>query len=160
FLESTAAGLVGSVFGAALGILMAWVIAAYMSRTLAQTVGFEQRVSELAIDPQLIAVGIAIGIVTSIIAAWIPARSAARVDPVQALQKGKYQVLSAGENRRRRRLAFVSAVLAIGCLFVSYSKPFFYAGYVLMVIAGLLLAPALTLLLSKALRPVLKRFLP
>ena len=38
---------------------------------------------------------------TSIVAAAIPARSAARVDPVQALQKGKYQVLSAGENRLR-----------------------------------------------------------
>ena len=35
-------------------------------------------------------------------AAVIPARSAARVDPVQALQKGKYQVLSAGESRGSR----------------------------------------------------------
>jgi putative ABC transport system permease protein len=160
FLESASAGLVGSAIGAVLGILMAWVIAAYMSTTLEQAVGFAQRVNQLDLDPGLIAIAIAIGVGTSIFAAWIPARSAARIDPVQALQKGKYQVLSAGENRRRRLTAFAVAALSLGCFFVSYSKPFFYAGYVLMVITGLLLAPALTLLLAKALRPVLKRLLP
>ena len=50
----------------------------------------------------------------------IPARDAARVDPVQALQKGKYQVLSAGESRARaicggRRCGAVSiACLCVG----------------------------------------------
>jgi putative ABC transport system permease protein len=160
FLESIAAGLVGSAAGVALGVVMSRVIAAYMSRTLAQTVGFEQRVTELSVDPKLLAAGMIIGVLTSIIAAWIPARSAARVDPVQALQKGKYQVLSAGENRRRRWMALSTCLLSIGCLFVSSSKPLFYTGYILMVITGLLLAPAMTALLSKALRPVLKALLP
>ena len=54
------AGLVGSGAGAGLGIVMAWVIAAYMSRTLAQTVGFEQRVTELSVDPKLLAAGMVI----------------------------------------------------------------------------------------------------
>src|SRR5262249_42035112 len=84
----------------------------------------------------------------------------ARVDPVQALQKGKYQVLSAGENRNRRWMALLASLISIGCLFLSDSKPFFYAGYVMMILAGLLLAPALTLVFAKALRPLLKRILP
>src|SRR5262245_21444130 len=130
-----------------------------MSGVLDQTAGVAQRVTELAVDPRLIVVAVLGGIVTSIVAAWIPARNASRVDPVQALQKGKYQVLSAGENRRRRWMAFVVSVISIVCLFLSYSKPFFYAGHVLMIVAGLLLAPTLTLFLSKALRPILKRFL-
>ncbi len=53
------------------------------------------------------AAALAIGVATSIVAALVPARNAARVDPVQALQKGKYQVLSAGENRVRGVLAAV-----------------------------------------------------
>ena len=53
---------------------------------------------------------------TSMIAAFLPARNAARVDPVQALQKGKYQVLSAGENRRRKIAAAAAVVLALICL--------------------------------------------
>jgi putative ABC transport system permease protein len=160
FLESITAGLVGSALGAGAGILMASAITSYMSVVLEQTTGFAQRVNEIVLDPRLIAAGIAIGVTTSVFAAWIPARSAARVDPVQALQKGKYQVLSAGENRRRRWMALLVCLVSIGCLFLSYSKPFFYAGYVLMIVAGLLLAPALTLLLSKMLRPILKRVLP
>jgi putative ABC transport system permease protein len=160
FLESAIAGLVGSAIGAFIGIVMAWAIAAYMSNILELTVGFAQRVNELVLSPQLIAAAIAIGTGTSIFAAWIPARSAARIDPVQALQKGKYQVLSAGENRKRRILAFAAALFSGGCLFVSFSKPFFYTGYVLMVITALLLAPALTLLLAKGLRPLLKWLLP
>jgi len=160
FLESLVAGSVGSVLGAFAGVAMAAGITQYMSTVLEQTAGFTQRVTELAVDPILIATALAIGIVTSTFAAWIPARSAARVDPVHALQKGKYQVLSAGENRRRRWMAAVAFLISIVCLLLSSSKLLFYTGYVLMIIAGLLLAPALTLLLSKALRPVLKRVLP
>jgi hypothetical protein len=35
-----------------------------------------------------------VGIVTSVLAAVVPARDAAHVDPVQALQKGRYQLIS------------------------------------------------------------------
>jgi putative ABC transport system permease protein len=159
-LESAIAGFVGSAAGAVLGIVGAWGIAAYMSSILEQTIGVAQRVTELAVDPTLVGAGMAIGLGTSIFAAWIPARNAAGVDPVQALQKGKYQMLSAGENRRRRRMALALSVTSLLCLFLSSAKFFFYSGYILMVLAGLLLAPTLTLLLSKALRPILKMTFP
>jgi putative ABC transport system permease protein len=160
FMESVAAGIVGSAFGVGVGIAMASVVTRYMSNVLEQAAGFAQRVSQLALDPALLALAMGIGIGTSIFAAWIPARSAARVDPVQALQKGKYQVLSAGESRRRRRMAFVVGALSFATLFLSSSKFFFYTGYISMIVAGLLLTPALTLLLSTALRPILKSVLP
>ena len=54
-------------------------------------------------------VAVAIGMLTSLVAAAIPARSAARVDPVQALKKGSHQILSADENRFRLGLAAVLA---------------------------------------------------
>lgn len=160
FFESLGAGILGSTLGAGLGLLIAWVISGYMSSILEQVSGYAQSAAQLEIDPMLIAAGMVIGIVTSIVAAWIPARSAARVDPVQALQKGKYQVLSAGENRRRRWMALTLFLGSVACLFVSDSKPFFYTGFVLMIAACLLLAPALTLLLAKLLRPVLKAIAP
>jgi putative ABC transport system permease protein len=160
FLESAGAGLLGSAIGAGVGVVMASVVSTYMSGVVEQAAGVAQRVSELTVDPNLIAAGMVIGIGTSIFAAWIPARSAARVDPVQALQKGKYQVLSAGENRRRRWMALAAALLSLACLFLSSSRLIFYTGCILMNVAGLLLAPALTLLLAKVLRPILKWILP
>ena len=159
-LESIIAGGLGSVLGAVLGITAALAIARYMSAVMEAAGGVAQRVTELQIDPGLMATGIVIGVSTSIFAAWIPARNAAQIDPVKALQKGNYQVLSVGENRRRRWMAAAALLIATVCLLFSSSKAFFYSGYILMMGAGLLLAPALTLLLSTALRPILKRLLP
>src|SRR5438132_12883978 len=135
-LESVIAGFVGSILGAALGMVAALAIARYLSVVLEAVGGIAQRVTELDVDPVLITAGIVIGILTSIVAAWIPSRSAARVDPVQALQKGKYQILSAGENRRRRWMAVATFVASITCLFFSSSKWIFYAGYVSIIAAG------------------------
>ena len=73
-----------------------------ISNMLEGIYGVAERAEEVSADPRLLGAAIAIGIATSMIAAWLPARSASRVDPVQALQKGKYQVLTAGENRARR----------------------------------------------------------
>src|SRR5687767_6402221 len=93
------------------------------------------------------------------IAAWLPARNAARVDPVQALQKGKYQVLTAGENRARRLMSAVMMGAALVLLWVGESF-WFYAGYTLIIVAALLLVPTLALWFARALRPVLKWLRP
>jgi putative ABC transport system permease protein len=104
---------------------------------------------------------LSIGVLSSLIAAWIPAGNAAKVDPVQALQKGKYQVLTAGENRARRLLAlFAVAVSAASLTLGEYHRGFFYSGYMLAVIAVLLLAPALALICARALRPLMRLIRP
>ena len=159
-MESALAGFAGSVLGAVVGIAGAQALATTMSELTQAMVGVPQKTNELVISPWLLVVAILIGVATSVVAAWIPARNASAVDPVQALQKGKYQVLSAGENRRRRVAAAALAAVSIGTLFFAAWKPAFYTGYVLMIGAGLLLAPALTLLLARAIRPLLRRILP
>jgi putative ABC transport system permease protein len=159
-IESALAGLVGSLLGVGAGVLSARVLAVTMGQLVEEIVGVAQRTSEAAMDPWLIATALIIGIATSVIAAWIPARNAAAVDPVQALQKGKYQVLSAGENRRRRIAAACLLTGSLVTLVFASWKPAFYAGYVMMIGAGLLFAPTLTLLLARGIRPLLRRVLP
>jgi putative ABC transport system permease protein len=160
-LESILAGLVGSLIGGLAGMAVARALADTMSEVIGrQVAGAAERTSEIFINPSLLAFGVLIGVATSIVAAWIPARSAAAVDPVRALQKGKYQVMSAGENRRRRRLA-VAFIFISGITFAFRSwKPAFYTGYLLMIGAALLFAPTMTLILARLIRPVLKRILP
>jgi putative ABC transport system permease protein len=159
-LESALAGLVGSVLGAGFGIGGAQVLAKGMGEITQAMVGVPQKTSEVVLNPWLLVVAVLIGIATSIVAAWIPARNASGVDPVQALQKGKYQVLSAGENRRRRVAAAILATMSVITLLFASWKPAFYTGYLLMIGAGLLLAPALTLVLARVIRPLLRRILP
>jgi putative ABC transport system permease protein len=160
FIESILAGLVGSALGVVLGLAGALAVARYISVILEQAGGVAQRVTQVDINPPLVAAGMIAGVGTSILGAWIPARNAARVDPIKALQKGIYQVPSSGENRRRRRTALVFVGLSVLCLLFPHATPVFYAGYILMILAGLLLTPTMTLWLSKAGRPLLKRVLP
>jgi putative ABC transport system permease protein len=160
-IESVLAGLVGSSIGAIGGMIVARALAESMAAIIRQQVsGAGERTTEIAINPWLVLTGILIGVATSIIAAWIPARSASAVDPVKALQKGKYQVIAAGESRKRRRIAMAFVVISIAALALGSWKPAFYAGYLLMIVASLLFAPTLTLILARLLRPFLRRLLP
>ena len=110
-VESAVAGLVGSTIGRRVRLPLARGI----GRDLGQHAGGRLRPRPAAGGHRharrCSAWRSASGVATSIVAAYIPARQAARVDPVQALQKGRYQVLSAGENRMRRRIALALAAV-------------------------------------------------
>jgi putative ABC transport system permease protein len=159
-LEGALAGLFGSLAGFAAGLALARVLAGYTTGVAQSVYGVSESAREIAIEPGLFAAALGMGVATSLVAAWIPARSAARVDPVQALQKGKHQVLSAGENRLRRRVAAGLALVSAVCLAAAPYGVVFYLGYALMVVAVLLLTPALALWLARALRPLLKWLRP
>ena len=154
--ESAVTGLIGSIGGVLFGLVIARGIAASIGSLISDVYGVAQQVSETATRPALLAASVAIGIVTSIVAALVPARNAARVDPVQALQKGKYQVLSAGESRVRLTLAAVLGAISIVCLSMPASRVVFYTGFFLAIVVALLLTPLLSLELSRAIRPLLK----
>src|SRR3954467_8608147 len=150
--ESAVTGLVGSIGGVLFGIVIARGIAASIGSLISDVYGVAQHADELSTILPLLLLALAIGVGTSIVAAAIPARNAARVDPVQALQKGKYQVLSAGESRARGVAAAVCGVISIGCLVAANSRPLFYLGYALAIVVALLLGPLLSLALAKAIR--------
>src|SRR5438093_6312604 len=158
--ESAATGLIGSLGGLAFGIVIARGIAATIGGLINDVYGVAQRADDVAADPMLLGTALAIGTATSIVAALIPARSAARVDPVQALQKGKYQVLSAGESRIRAALAVGLGVVSLVCLTFGRSRLIFYTGYFLGIAVALLLSPLLSLALSRGIRPALKWLWP
>ncbi len=154
--ESAVTGLIGSIGGLAFGILIARGIAATIGALISDVYGVAQHAGEVSTSPGLLLLALAIGIGTSIVAAAIPAHSAASVDPVQALQKGKYQILSQGESRLRAVLGLLLGAVSVVCLGIGSSRPVFYAGYALAIVVALLISPLLSLILAKALRPILK----
>jgi len=158
--ESAITGLIGSIGGAGFGLLIARGIAASIGTLIADVYGVAQHTDDIATSPALLGGAVALGVATSMIAASIPARNAARVDPVQALQKGRYQVLSAGESRLRVVLAAIGGAVSIVCLSTARSRPIFYVGYMLAIVVALLLGPLLSLALATAIRPLLKWLRP
>jgi putative ABC transport system permease protein len=157
-VESAVSGVIGSILGIILGIIGARAMVGTISGMLEGIYGVAERAEEVSADPRLLGGALVIGVLTSMMAAWLPARSASRVDPVQALQKGKSQVLTAGENRARRATAAALMVVAVVCLW--FGSIWFYAGYVLVIVAALLLVPTVALWCARGLRPVLKWLRP
>ena len=158
--ESVVAGLFGSVLGLIAGIAIARGMTSYIGSLLGEIYGIAQKADEISTNPTLMMFAVVLGVITSVVAAVIPARSAARVDPVQALQKGRYQQLSPGENRIRRIAALVVAIAAGACLLLDRYRIFFYVGDALTVLAALLLTPTLALWLARVLRPLLRWMRP
>ncbi|HUE04930.1 MAG TPA: FtsX-like permease family protein [Bryobacteraceae bacterium] len=158
--ESAIAGLAGSAVGIGFGLLMAQGLTASTNAFMEGVMGASANADHMLVRPWLLVAAAAMGVVTCMIAAFLPARNAARVDPVTALQKGQYQVLSAGENRRRRAAALAAIAVAAGCIIFGRSQAAFFTGYFLAVLAMLLLTPALSLYLSKLLRGPLKWLRP
>src|SRR6185295_16105294 len=142
--ESAVSGLVGTEVGVAFGILLARAMAGYIGGLLTEIYGVAQTQGDLTLDPLLIGVAVAMGLATSLVAAVIPARSAAGVDPVKALQKGGFQSLGEGENRARRRWAIASGVLSVVALAFHRFGIVTYVGFVLAILAAVLLSPALS----------------
>lgn len=158
--ESAVAGLFASTLGVIAGIAMARGIAGYIGTFMGEVYGMSEPAQQITANPSLIALAVCIGVATSVIAAFIPARNAARIDPVKALQKGRYQSLSEGENRKRRAMAVACAALALLCQLLGERGALLYAGYLLTLFAALLLTPAIGLWMSRLIRPVLKRLSP
>ena len=90
-------GVVGSVLGALLGALLAGVISSIYTGEL----GIPSRVTDVRATTVL--AGVAIGLLASIAAAWVPARRAASMNPAQAM-RGVAPIGSGGESLLERML--------------------------------------------------------
>ena len=159
-VESAVSGSVGTAVGIAFGIALAHGMAGYIGALLSDVYGVAQNPGEVSVEPWLAATAAALGLATSLIAAFIPARAAATVDPVKALQKGRSQSLSVGESRTRRRWAFACAGASLAAFLFSSGGYVFYGGAVLMVMAAVLLCPTGSLWVAYGLRPVLSWMRP
>jgi putative ABC transport system permease protein len=158
--ESVVVGAVGSFLGLLAGIAIARGIAYGIGALISDVYRLQQTIDQTAMSPALLSVAFVIGIAASMIGAALPARQAARLDPIQAMRKGRLYSLSSGESRARTIAAAALALASTICLVAGGSRVIFYSGYLLAMAAALLLGPVLTLGLSKAARPLLKWLRP
>ena len=103
-LEAFVVGLVGSVLGLGLGVLLALAIRAVFAR-----VGLDLGSQPLVLEPRTVVAAFAVGIVVTMVAAWGPARRTTRIAPVEALRDD----VALPETTIRRRMV-VGAALVVG----------------------------------------------
>jgi putative ABC transport system permease protein len=96
--ESAMAGLAGTCVGVLFGIAMARAMSGYIGGMLTEIYGVAQSPGDLTLDPWLIGTAVAMGLVTSLVAAVIPARSACGSG--EGIAEGRISV--AGRRRESR----------------------------------------------------------
>ncbi len=155
--EGLVFGLAGSILGIALGMLLASGILRAVGRTI-NTLYVTSRPEAVALTPGVIAIGVAVGTLLSLLSALQPSLEAARVRPNAMLVAGLQQRIA-----HPRLLAALAALLFVAGALVSQLPPvggIAVAGYVavLLVVAGFsLLAPMVVQATSRLFSPLLER---
>lgn len=138
-IESTLMGIVGSLIGFGIGILLSQGLSALLKAT-----GFEVPTRGLSINQSSFTNTIVAGVLVTVSAAWLPARRAGRVPPLAAMRDTALD--TAGNLRRRIIVGLVLIGLgAAGLISAMNDAPVQYLGLgVLGVFSGILvLGPAI-----------------
>ncbi|MDN5716895.1 MAG: FtsX-like permease family protein [Janibacter sp.] len=139
-IEAFIVGVVGATLGLLLGVLLALGI-----QTLFATFGLDLSGSGLVFTPRTVIAAYAVGIIITMLAAWVPARRAGSVPPVAAMRDS----IDTGIGHHPVRRALEVAVLVGGAvaflvgLFVVDSRELWWigAGIVGLVLGTAFLAP-------------------
>jgi putative ABC transport system permease protein len=153
--ESALGGLIGSLIGVLAGYALSGLVARVIGLLLEGIQGVSHGEVAVQLTPSLAALSVGLGTATSIVAAVLPARRAAALDPVKALQRGRLQVLSDRESRVRTSAALGLGTAGAVLIATTSSLPMFYLGYLCLLVAVLLLTPLLSVWLVRAFRPLL-----
>lgn len=115
-LEAASIGLAGGLLGVALGWLGARAALASVKATAA-TVRPDAIAGEVELAPAWIAVGLALGVLSSLAAAVLPLREALRTPPIQGLRAERPE--SVALRRRGRALVVLAALALAAAVFAS-----------------------------------------
>jgi putative ABC transport system permease protein len=110
--ESAMLGLAGG----ALGLLLGWAGAQVSVRAVGQTVNalyYATTVKTASLDAREIVIGLALGLISTLVAGWWPAREAARTPPAQVLHRGAAPVAG---SRWVRSFALGGGLVALGVI--------------------------------------------
>jgi putative ABC transport system permease protein len=158
--ESVVMGLLGSAIGIGLGFVLAVGAERMMSRIAAQLFGYAATQQPPVFRWDYALTSFALGVVTSVIGAWLPSRAASRLNPILALHnietRQREDVL--GRTRMFAGLAMVAAGLLLIRFGPASVKLNYQFGYSALMIGGLiLLLPKLAEWAARLLRPLMDR---
>jgi putative ABC transport system permease protein len=147
--EAAVLGVVSSILGLLLGLGIAAALLSGLHRQLVEIGG-----ARLVVSPTTIAAGLVIGTLATVIAALVPARRAARLDPVAAMRE-----THSTEVRPPRHWLWgaLPAFAGVGLLYSSHSAAS-QLGNLLLIAGVLMLLPGLMGPLARLARPIAAQF--
>ena len=159
--EALVMGIAGSVLGIVAGYYLAAVASQVMGTVAADVYGTLSTPQPVVFKINYAAVSFMVGVVSSVLGAWLPARAASRLDPILALHniETRRQESVLGWARTSIGFALIIASVALIALTpsrVGMNSQFFFA--VLMLLGLTIILPNLVQWAARALRPVMDAF--
>jgi putative ABC transport system permease protein len=156
--EAVLMGLIGSVFGLLVGFSVASAATQVISGVMTSVYAQVTLPSSPAFHLNYALVALALGIVASLGAAWLPSRAASRLNPVLALHNIETRQREAvfGWPRLLAGLTLTAAGIALTHFALPRVGDFFQFSYIALMLIGLIvILPKLAQWLGLALRPVM-----
>lgn len=114
-VEATVVGLFGSTVGLGVGYLLARAL-----QLLFGTIGFDLSRASFPVNPRTVVASYAVGVLVTLVAAYLPARRASRIPPIAALRDDV--ALPESSLRRRVLIGFVLIVVGIGAMVAGFAS--------------------------------------
>ncbi len=158
--EGLITGVLGSTLGLVVGIHL-FAVGTRMAGTMFRSAfgGLADQTQQTHVSPLVMAVAFLAGVGISLVASWLPAREAARANPVEAFRPMHYQ---RSLPVWRPRALLLSGLLLLGTLAGGTqegSTAAFYGSMLLLFLAVVLVIPMFVLGAVRLLRPLLARLL-
>ncbi len=158
--EAAVMGLLGSALGIVLGFGLAVVVERIMSTIAAQVFGLVSTPHPPVFRWDFALLSFVLGLAASLIAAWMPARAAAQLNPALALHNIEARQREAVLGKTR--LIFGVVLVLAGLALIRFAPLrvglFVQFGYAVLIILGMtILLPKLSEWTAQALRPVMDR---
>ena len=156
--EAVVFGIIGVVVGIGGGLLLARVLVGTVSETIS-VLYVLLNVREVAAAPWMFASAAVLGLASVVVAAWLPARAAANMEPVRALH-GSSMIEESTQLSSAWLWAGLGAIVLAGAfslIALTTGPPWIGFGATLFVLAGFsLLVPHLTVRFSSAMGALLR----
>ena len=144
--EGLVQGVIGTAIGIGLGYLLGLVIVAGTSPIMKQLMNMEMSV---VVEPSLVVVSIALGVGVTLFAGLLPAFSASRVTPMEALRPSLSEVM--------QRISRISTV--VGAVMIVIAIVGLISGnFTLIALGGLLFLIGLVLVAPALVKPIANMF--
>lgn len=149
-LEGILIGLLGSALGVAVGFFLTFALIAVL-----ELVGVSLPGSGIKAPPGTIVAGLLIGTIITVLSVMIPARRAAKIEPIEALRDAATE----GGAASRKRAIWAGALIVLGLLrfFLGSSIAAIGLGALLIVIGVLVAGPFIAIGGARLLRPILSK---
>ncbi|MDA0169416.1 ABC transporter permease [Solirubrobacter taibaiensis] len=149
--EGLLLGVIGSALGVAAGFLLAWLLIGIL-----KLIGVELPGGGVLVSPATVIQGLVLGTLITVFSVRMPARRAAKVEPIEAMRSAAVDQTTF---RKRRKIAAAGLLLLGAAALVGGGSWVLIAlGVLLLFIGAVVSGPFLALFGARLARPVLSRF--